>query len=114
MSSEQEEIKHRLDEELSHLSFGGQAQVLKQTHPQAPLARLRALWNKELDIPLRPLGALSALFIAGALICFYPQSGTREQQASTQPVQAQRELIVAGGNTYWKDIYEQAVKRYEN
>lgn len=115
MSSEQEHIKHHLDEELSCLSFSGQERVLQQTHPAAPLARLRALWNKELEIPLKPLGALSALLVAGALIlCYPPQSGTPDQQAHPQPAQGQRELIEAGGNTYWKDIYEQAVRRHEN
>lgn len=114
MSSEQEHIKRRLDEELSSLSFSGQERVLQQTHPTAPLARLRALWNKELEISLKPLGALSALLIAGALILCYPQSGTPEHEARTLPAQGQRELIEAGGNTYWKDIYEQAVRRHEN
>lgn len=114
MSNEQEDIKRRLDEELSRLSFSGQERVLQQTHPAAPLARLRALWNKELEIPLKPLGALSALLVAGALILCYPQSGTPDQQAPPLPAQGQRELIEAGGNTYWKDIYEQAVRRHEN
>lgn len=114
MSNEHEDIKRRLDEELSHLSFSGQAKVLQQTHPAAPMARLRALWNKELEIPPKPLGALSALLVAGVLILCYPQSGTPAQQARPLPVQEQRELIEAGGNTYWKDIYEQAVKRHEN
>lgn len=115
MSSEQEDFKRRLDEELSHLSFSGQAKVLEQTHPVKPVARLRALWNKELDIPLKPLGALSALVVAGALIFCFPQSGTPQQQARPLPVQGQqRELIEAGGNTYRKDLYEQAVKRHEH
>jgi hypothetical protein len=114
MSNEQEDIKHRLDEELSCLSFSGQQRVLQQTHPTAPLARLRALWNKELEIPLKPLGALSALLVAGALILCNPQSGNPEHEARTLPVQGQRELIEAGGNTYWKDIYEQAVRSHEN
>ncbi|WP_019913044.1 hypothetical protein [Paenibacillus sp. HW567] len=111
MNSEREQIKQRLDEELCPLTFSGRERVLRQTHPRTLIARLRALWNMELVIPLRPLGACAAILMAGAVILYAPHSGIRELLTSPQP--DKRELIEAGGNTYRKDLYEQAVKRHD-
>lgn len=112
MDKERDDIKQRLEEELRPVTFSSHDAVLRQTHPPTLRAILRALWNKELEIPLRPLGAAAAVLITGVLIVYSPLPGTREQQAGPQP--RQRELLETGGNTYWKDIYEQAVKRHEN
>ncbi|WP_342438671.1 hypothetical protein NSS79_06025 [Paenibacillus sp. FSL L8-0436] len=112
MNTDREQIKQRLDEELLPVTFTGHEQVLRQTHPPAGRARLLALWNKELEIPLKAVGACTAILVTGALLLYSPHTGTETQQAVQQP--GQRELIKAGGNMYWKDIYERAVKRYEN
>ncbi|MNI78433.1 hypothetical protein D3C73_1348070 [compost metagenome] len=74
---------------------------------------MSAWWNKELVIPLGPAGAVAVVLATAVMLFYYPQAGTREQQQAVQ-IQERRELIEAGGNTYWKDIYEQAVKRHEH
>ncbi len=112
MDRRREEIRQQLEEELRPLTFTGHEQVLRQTHPPALRARLSAFWNKELEIALGPLGAAAAILVTGALLFYAPHIGTKEQQSVQMP--RQRELIESGGNTYWKDIYEQAVKQHEN
>jgi type VI protein secretion system component VasF len=109
---EREAIRQQLEEELRPVTFTGHDRVLRQTHPLSLRARLSAFWNKELEIPLGTLGAAAALLVTGALLFYAPRIETKEQQTVQMP--RQRELIEAGGNTYWKDIYEQAVKQHEN
>lgn len=113
MNNEREDIKQRLEEELRPVTFSGHDTVLRQTHPHTLRARLLALWDKELEIPLRPLGAAAAILLTSALIIYSPRAGSGKQQQAI-PQSQQRELLEIGGNTYWKNIYEQAVKRYEN
>lgn len=112
MNSEREAIKQQLDDELNEIQFTGHERVILQTHPLAFGARLFSLWNKEIEIPVKPLGAIAVLFLVATLALHQPGMGNTPQQ-SMQPSE-QRELIEAGGNMYWKDIYEQAVKQHEN
>ncbi|AIQ51014.1 hypothetical protein [Paenibacillus sp. FSL R7-0331] len=112
MDNERETLRQRLEEELAHVTFSGHERVLKQTHPPTVRARLSALWNKELDIPLKPLSAAAAVLATGILLFYTPQITTKQQQSVE--LQERRELIETGGNTYWKDLYEQAVKQHEH
>ncbi|WP_342564605.1 hypothetical protein NST84_05380 [Paenibacillus sp. FSL R7-0345] len=112
MDNGREMIRQRLEEELTHVTFSGHDRVLEQTHPPTFRGRLAALWNKELEISLGTLGAAAAVLTTGVLLFYAPQM-TTEQQQSIQP-QERRELIETGGSTYWKDLYEQAVKQHEN
>ncbi|AIQ45390.1 hypothetical protein R70723_05375 [Paenibacillus sp. FSL R7-0273] len=112
MDNGREKIRQRLEDELAPVTFSGHDRVLGQTHPPTLRARLAALWNKELEIPIGALGAAAAVLTTGVLLFYAPQLTTKQQQ-SIQP-QERRELIETGGNTYWKDLYEQAVKQHEN
>lgn len=112
MNTERDTVKKRLDEELKNLQFTGHDRVIKQTHPPTFGARLLALWNKEIEIPVKPIGAIGAIILIVSLTLHQPEIKQRPQQNTPQRVN--RELIEAGGNTYWKDIYEQAVKKHEN
>lgn len=112
MTTEQEAIKQRLEEELQDIHFTSYDQVLKQTHPPNFGARLLALWNKELEIPVKPIAAISMVVLVLTLTS--TPFKIKDSPNKSVPQSGQRELIVAGGNTYWKDIYEQAVKRHEN
>ncbi|ASA19434.1 hypothetical protein [Paenibacillus donghaensis] len=112
---ERAQMKRKLDEELGPVRFTGQDRVLRQTHPRSLGSRLHALWNKELEIPLRPVGALGAVLLVAAF-ALNPLRSSETPQPAQQPVQqsAHRELIEAGGSTYWKDVYEQAVMKDAN
>lgn len=112
MDNGRETIRQRLEDELAHVTFSGHDRVLEQTHPPNLRARLAALWNKELEIPLGTLGAAAAVLTTGVLLFYAPQITVKQQQSIE--VQERRELIETGGNTYWKDLYEQAVKQHEN
>lgn len=112
MNNEREAIKQQLDDELNAVQFTDHERVIRQTHPPTFGARMYSLWNKEIEIPIKPLGAIAVIFLVTSLTLRQPHIGEAPQQ-SIQPHE-QRELIEAGGNTYWKDIYEQAVKEHEN
>ncbi|GGG00281.1 hypothetical protein GCM10010912_51450 [Paenibacillus albidus] len=112
MKTEREQIKQRMDEELEPIRFSAQEQVIRQTHPRAFGARLSALWNREIEISPGPLGALSVVILVTVLVIRPLQTGQPNHPGPQPP--AHRVLIEAGGNTYWKDIYEQAVKRHED
>ncbi|MDF2719401.1 MAG: hypothetical protein K0R28_6326, partial [Paenibacillus sp.] len=54
MDNDKEPVKARLDEELRDLRFQGAANVLARTHPRTWAERIRAIWNKEIEIPVVP------------------------------------------------------------
>jgi hypothetical protein len=107
--TEREFIKKRLDEELSALYFTRDDEVLRRAHPRSWKERLAALWNKEIEVPLFPLGVSMAVILTVVTLTqlesFMDADGTLEEQ---------RQLIEAGGNTYWKDDYEKAVASVES
>jgi sporulation protein YlmC with PRC-barrel domain len=111
-NTEREAIQQQLDEELQLIHFEGHERVLKMTHPPTFGARLFAFWNKEIEIPVKPIGAIGAIILVVSLTLHQPEVKYPPQQNVQQ--HQTRELIEAGGNTYWKDIYDQAVKRHEN
>lgn len=111
-NTKREAIKQQLDEELQPIHFEGHERVLKMTHPPTFGARLLAFWNKEIEIPVKPIGAIGAIILVVSLSLHQPEVKHQPQQNVQQ--HPNRELIEAGGNTYWKDIYDQAVKRHAN
>ncbi|WP_239616009.1 hypothetical protein [Cohnella mopanensis] len=106
---EREFIKNRLDEELGTVHFTREAEVLRRSHPRSWLERLKALWNKEIEVPLFPLGVSMAVIIA--VVALTPLQNSMDTDNSHEE---QRQLIEAGGNTYWKDNYEKAVAMVES
>jgi len=106
---ERESMNKRLQEELGGLRFGGQENVLRRTHPQTWRDRLLALWNKELELPVVPLGLSFVVLLAVAAA-----SQLRSSDDGSEAADNRRELVEVGGNTYWKDDYEKAVASIEN
>jgi hypothetical protein len=107
---ERESMNKRLREELDGLRFGGQEDVVRRTHPRSWRDRLRALWNKELEIPVVPLGLSFAVILA---VVAASQLRSPEDDGDAASGEA-RQLIEVGGNTYWKDDYERAVASIES
>ncbi|WP_046226344.1 hypothetical protein [Paenibacillus dauci] len=115
--NEQQQIRQQLEHELQSIQFKGHDHVLHQTHPESLRSRIHALWNYEFDISLRPAGiagALTAATFAAFLILFNDPSPSVQDPASSSSSSSQRQLIQIGGNTYWQDQYEQAVKQDES
>jgi hypothetical protein len=108
MQQEREMINQRLKDELSDVYFDRTDQLLQQTHPQTWIQRWRVLWNKEVELPLLPIGILATLLIGWTII--QQADLPLQQDAARSP----RHLIEAGGNTYWSDAYEKAVERSAN
>ncbi|GAA3401699.1 hypothetical protein ACFFNY_13210 [Paenibacillus hodogayensis] len=101
-------LRERLREELEPLRFDAVEQVVRRTHPRTFGQRLRAWWNKELEIPVVPGGAAVAmvLFLFGIQQAASPHK-RNEAAAGT------RQLVEAGGSMYWKDQLEKAVPSAE-
>jgi len=112
MDLNQPNVKRKLDEELSGLRFGDRQKVLGRTHPKTRRDRLRALWNKELELPVVPIGAALLLFFTAAFLyravlqpkASLPHGGTAFK----------REMIEEGGSVYWKDVLERRLALDEN
>lgn len=109
MKREQEFIKKRLDDELAMLYFNREEEVLRRTHPRSWHERLKALWNKELEVPLLPIGMSVAMLFAVVAVTQLQDFQNRQDTPSGD----HRQLIEAGGNTYWKDDYEKVVNAVE-
>lgn len=109
---EQEFIRRRLNEELEELRFLKGAEVLDRTHPRSLPAKLRALWNYELELPLVPIGAGLAVLIAILFVAELTENANKGESTGNRP-RTERQLVEAGGNTYWQDDYEKAVRSVE-
>ncbi|KKK36330.1 hypothetical protein WQ57_19790 [Mesobacillus campisalis] len=102
-----ERLKKQLDKELQSVKFSLQEEVMKKARRPSFPQRLSALLNKEVEIPLLSAGIVVALFFSWGIKDMIPD----EKQPDGY---AERELIEAGGNTYWKDLYEKAAGKNEN
>mgnify|MGYP001447668609 FL=1 len=107
MQQEQEKLKHRLDEELRHITFTKQVRVLKRTHPKTFREKFSIWWNKEIELPLRYLGIVMICFL---LIGTYSIFEVNKEEE----IDGQRVLVEEGGNYYWKDQLERAVTKHES
>jgi hypothetical protein len=109
---EQERIRAKLEEELGELHFLKSAEVVARTHPRSLWSKLRALWNYELELPLIPIGTGLVVLLAIVLAAQLQDTADQAEPTSSLP-RTERQLVVAGGNTYWKDDYERAVADVE-
>ncbi|XEC95131.1 hypothetical protein AB6A23_00635 [Paenibacillus tarimensis] len=109
MKAERERLKQKLDEELEAVEFTRQDEVIKRTHPRTWQDAVVSWWNKEIELPLVPIGiAASFLF---ALVTFNNLNG---HTVEPPVIREQRQLVEVAGNTYWKDDYERAVAYSES
>ncbi|MDF2715818.1 MAG: hypothetical protein K0R28_2743 [Paenibacillus sp.] len=108
MDKNKKPVKARLDEELRDLNFQGAANVLARTHPHTRAERIRAVWNKEIEIPVVPSGV--AVIVLLLMLAIQQTANPDTEQAAAR----NRQLVEAGGNTYWKDEFERAVANAEN
>lgn len=109
MKSERESIKRQLDDELDELRFTRHEKVIARTHPRTWQARIHSLWNKDIELPLLPVG-LAVVFLFSIIGVERLQMTNSEMPVSHE----RRQLIKLGGNTYWTDEYERAVASIEN
>jgi hypothetical protein len=93
---EQRKAKQILEEELTQYKFIAAGKVTARTHPKSFREKLDRLWNKEISIPLVPVGAALFLFLS---------AGSAFIISETAP-DGHRELIEKGGNIYWSDLLE--------
>ena len=113
MNRERESLKRQLDAELEEirLSTEHRNHVIGQIRPKGWRARLKAMWNTEIEIPLLPAGAAFALLLAAVVILKVQHS---QPDMPSIAEQSGKQLIKVDGNSYWKDEYDKAVAMNEN
>ncbi|WP_158289265.1 hypothetical protein [Paenibacillus flagellatus] len=108
MNDGKETVKRRLDEELADVVFAGRDEVLRRAFPRTAFDRLLVIWNKDIEIPVVPGAALVAVLVLALAV--YTGDGSNPDGAALRS----RQLVEAGGSTYWKDELERAVADAEN
>ncbi|GIO70260.1 hypothetical protein [Paenibacillus cookii] len=106
------DVKRELDRELAGLRFGNRQNVLERTHPNSLPGRLRAWWNKELELPVVPIGAALLLLLTAAFLyraALYPKGPLPGSETAFK-----RELVEEAGSVYWKDDLERRLALLEN
>ncbi|MYL53865.1 hypothetical protein GLW08_11010 [Pontibacillus yanchengensis] len=94
-------VQQKVDQELEHVTFQSQAQVLEKVKPSTKKQRLQAWLNKEVEVPLVPAATASLLLFAS--LTFPPFFLSNNQEHPT--VHDTDELIERGGSVYWKSSY---------
>jgi hypothetical protein len=110
MNQQRQRIKHKLDSELADIRFDRTDDVVKRTHPKSWVSRGRALWNKEIELPLMPVSTALVLLLTAAAIYHYKAPAADPELALLD----KRQLIETGGNFYWQDEFDRVVNRIEN
>jgi hypothetical protein len=106
VENEKNKVKKQLEQELQNVRFTKHQEVMNRTHPVSFKHKLASFWNKEIEIPLLPIGAALTL-----LLFSWGISGFNPEQQTTTP---ERELVEFGGNMYWKDELEKVVVFHED
>lgn len=109
MTSDRNEMRERLEEEVADLRFTGHEAVMRRIQSPSRLDKLRAFWNREIEVPVVPASLLLAV-LAGACFQLRPPEASETKTDTAQ----QAELIEVEGNIYWKEDYERMVARVEN
>ncbi|KGP74693.1 hypothetical protein [Pontibacillus yanchengensis] len=94
-------IQQKVDQELEHVTFQSQSQVLERVKPASKKERLRAWLNKEVEVPLVPAATASLLLVVSLTFKPFFLSNNQEHPA----IQENDELIERGGSVYWKSSY---------
>lgn len=97
-------MKQKLDEELSHLTFSRQEEVLKRVHPLTWREKVTAFLNREVTIPLVPLMSIVFLVVGIGIGSVWYGDPDRESIHHEERV-----LIEKGGNMYWSDLFKERV-----
>lgn len=108
MDPNKEAAKRRLEAELSGLRFDGADKVMARAFPRSWPERIRAIWNMEIEIPVVPGG--TALAVLLLLFAGYQANGPNRGNDGLEG----RQLVEAGGSTYWKDEFDKAVANAQN
>ncbi|SHF86332.1 hypothetical protein [Ornithinibacillus halophilus] len=103
--NEKKRFKNQLDHELQNIHFNKQEEVLDKAYPTTWKQKLSKLWNKEIDIPLLPVGAVFVLMLFGY--------GYKDI-FNNDRMYEDKELVEIAGNTYWKDELEKVMGKYED
>lgn len=102
MQNDKKHINQKLNQELAHFSFTSKEKVLQKTHPKTWKQKIVHLLNKEISVPIVPIGVATVLFIS---VNFVPDF------IDTQKDQFPRQMIEMGGNYYWSDLFDEVSRK---
>lgn len=97
LQNDDKKITQKLNDELAHFSFSGTKKVLKRTHPKTWQEKLLHWLNKEISVPVVPIGVTVVIFLSVSIVPSLLDDHTE---------QSPRQMIQVGGNYYWSDLYE--------
>jgi hypothetical protein len=100
--NEREEVKRCIDEQLEHIQFTKQKEVLKRTHPKTAREKWVSWWNQEMTVPVVPVTSVAALLLVINMMV-----------DSDSPTQT-NQLVEVGGNVYYKHVVEGRVLEGES
>ena len=106
MKKANRQLKNHLDKELTQIQFSGQLEVMNKINQITWKDKLHRLWNKEISIPLIPVGAVLALCIFWIGYKEIPQDERKNTNSGV--------LISVAGSYYWKDDFERMMSENEN
>lgn len=98
MPNDQKELNQKLNKELKQLTFTKADIVIKKTHPKDFQEKFQEWWNKEVSVPLFPVGVASIVIITASIVPPLFQAEV--------PIEMTREIVQVGGNFYWSDLFE--------
>lgn len=99
-------VKKQLDEQLEEIKFTKQQEVIREIRRLTWKEKLASIWNKEIEIPLLPVG--------GVCMLLFLTFGTKLFSSDINNPSNERVIVEIGGNFYWKDEFERVVINDEN
>lgn len=96
-------IKQQLDDTLEHIHFTAQQDVLHRVRKKQWKEKFTDIWNKEIEIPLLPIGA------ACMLLFFSMYAGTSDKGTENN----KKVQVEFGGYVYWEETLAKVGKQHE-
>lgn len=110
MNKQRQTLKKQLDNELKHLTFSNQQDVVDRLQSITWKQKAMLIWNKEIELPLLPIAAICMVICLSLGMKYIAGNGS----ISDSTARKTGELVKIDGYVYWKDDLEKMVARYEN
>ena len=110
MKSQRKALKKQLDNEMNHIKFSKQQEVVGRLRPVSFKQKAQLIWNKEIELPLLPLTAICMVICLSLGVKYF----TNYDYISDPMTAKADELVEIDGYVYWKEDLEKTVMRYED
>ncbi|HBZ10971.1 MAG TPA: hypothetical protein DEO65_14050 [Bacillus bacterium] len=110
MKSQRKALKKQLDNEMNHITFSKQQEVMDSLRPITFKQKARLIWNKEIELPLLPLTGICMLICLSLGVKYINNYDSIPDSTEKKA----GELIEIEDYVYWKEDLEKTVMRYED